>query len=140
ASVRVCDASHEIDHATGGVNARFDRRARPGGNASWGKEAARLRCGWVFNFLGGGGMRARQAVVWVAGILSLGACAEPLTSPKPRQGVLDAAMAPTASVATTTNLVVRLSSPAVQVNNLVGVGGDAAQGYASGSFASNGVA
>ena len=83
-------------------------------------------------------MRIRRSLMWVAGVLSLGACAEPLTSPKPRQGVLDAAMAPTLTVATTTNLVVRPGSPTIATNNVVGVAGDAATGYAGGSFASDG--
>lgn len=83
-------------------------------------------------------MRIRQAVVWMAGVLLLGACAEPLTSPRPRQAIVDAAKAPAATVATTTNLVVRPGSPVITTNNILGVASDAAPGYAGGSFASDG--
>lgn len=83
-------------------------------------------------------MRARRAVVWMAGILSLGACAESVTSPTARTEVLDGAMAPTATVATSTNLIVRPGSPAISTNNVLGVAGDPAPGYSGGSFASDG--
>lgn len=81
----------------------------------------------------------KMAVVVAGAVLFLGGCSEQLTAPVGTR-VNAPGGASFSSAPTTVNLVIRPASPEVVTSNVVGVASDNATGYASGSFASNGVA
>ncbi len=84
-------------------------------------------------------MQRTLTAVWGTAIILLGACAEQVTSPPGiRRDIDDRAPAPVASVASTIDLTVRPTSPAIITNNVVGVAADFAAPYSGGSIASDG--
>lgn len=137
-----CIYNHQPASAIHGVSIRRVRGMSQGRRGGAAQEAmwARWRMMRIY-FLGGGGMNVRNMTAWAAGLLLLGGCAEQVTSPSSsRKDLVDGTNVPVASVGTTINLTIRPSSPEVTASNVNGVAGDSPTGFATGSFASNGVA